>query len=172
MTPGQPNEEAAMSRILLAAAAAATLLAAGSAQAVGRAEVSYVQPERFSDAGFGSVERERTLKVLSQHFDRLAKRLPDGQVLKVEVTDVDLAGEVDTLSVHRLRVMGQLPDAPRMNLKFELRQGSQVLAQGEEQLIDLAYSLGSLRMRHHTGPLPYEARMLERWFDERLAGVR
>lgn len=160
-----------MKRSALVAAALA-LLAAGSAQAVGRAEVRYVQPERFSDAGFGAVERERTLKVLSHHFDRLAQRLPDGQVLTVDVTDVDLAGEVDTLAVHRVRVMGQLPDAPRMSLKFELRQGSQVLAQGEEQLIDMAYQLGSMRGRRDQ-PLVYEARMLERWFDERLiAGMR
>lgn len=159
-----------MIRTALAAAALA-LLAAGSAQAVGRAEVSFVQPERFSDAGFGSLERERTLKVLTQHFDRLAQRLPDGRVLKVAVTDVDLAGEVDTLAVHRIRVMGQLPDAPRMSLKFELLQGNQLVAQGEEQLIDMAYSLGSFRGRRDE-PLAYEARMLERWFDERIAGVR
>lgn len=157
------------SSVLVAAALA--LLSFGSAQAVGRAEVSFVQPERFSDAGFGTIERERTLKVLSQHFDRLAQRLPEGRVLKVAVTDVDLAGEVDTLAVHRVRVMGQLPDAPRMSLKFELLQGGQPLAQGEEQLIDMAYQLGSFRGRRDE-PLAYEARMLERWFDERIAGVR
>lgn len=163
-----------MKSSVLAAAALALVatLTAGAAHAVGRAEVRYVQPERFSDAGFGAVERERTLKVLSQHFDRLAQRLPDGQVLTVDVTDVDLAGEVDTLAVHRVRVMGQLPDAPRLSLKFELRQGSQLLAQGEEQLIDMAYQLGTFRGRHD-GPLVYEARMLERWFDDRLmASVR
>jgi Protein of unknown function (DUF3016) len=87
-----------MKRCALVVAALA-LLAAGAAQAVGRVEVRYVQPERFSDAGFGAVERERTLKVLSQHFDRLAQRLPDGQLLQVEVTDVDLAGEVDPLAL-------------------------------------------------------------------------
>ncbi len=159
-----------MIRSVLATAALA-LLAAGSAQAVGRAEVSFVQPEKFSDAGFGSVERARTLKALSQQFDRLAERLPDGQVLKVAVTDVDLAGEVDTLSVHPIRVMGQLPDAPRMTLKFELLQGDRLLASGEDQLTDLAYRLGALRTRD-SGPLPYEARMLERWFDARFAQAR
>ncbi len=162
-----------MTRTALAATVLALLgsLSMGSAQAVGRAEVSFVKPETFSDAGFGAIERERTLKVLTQHFDRLAQRLPDGQVLKVAVTDVDLAGEVDTLAVHRIRVMGQLPDAPRLSLKFELLQGSQRVAQGEEQLIDMAYSLGSFRGRRDE-PLAYEARMLERWFDERFAGVR
>lgn len=153
------------------AAAALALLATGSAQAVGRAEVSFVQPEKFSDAGFGALERERTLKMLAQHFDRLAQRLPDGRVLKVSVTDVDLAGEVDTLAVHRIRVMGQLPDAPRMSLKFELLQGDQPLARGEEQLIDMAYQFGQFRGRREE-PLAYEARMLERWFDERIAAVR
>jgi hypothetical protein len=160
-----------MKSTALVAAALALLATAGAAQAVGRAEVRYVQPERFSDAGFGAVERERTLEVLSRHFDRLAQRLPDGQVLSIAVTDVDLAGEVDTLALHRIRVMGQLPDAPRMSLKFELRQGSQLLAQGEDQLIDMAYQLGSFRGQRD-GPLVYEARMLERWFDERFAAMR
>lgn len=153
------------------AAAALALLAAGSAQAVGRAEVNFVQPEKFIDAGFGSLERQRNLKLVADQFDRLARRLPDGQVLKVEVTDLDLAGEVDTLSVHRIRVMGQLPDAPRLSLRFELQQDGRVLAAGQDDLIDMAYAMGASHLKG-TGPLPYEARMLERWFNDRLAGVR
>ncbi|GAB4042704.1 MAG: hypothetical protein Fur0014_15100 [Rubrivivax sp.] len=159
-----------MSRSALAAAALA-LLTAGSAQAIGRAEVNFVQPERFADAGFGSLERERNLRLVADHFDRLARRLPDGHVLKVEVTELDLAGEVDTLSLHRIRVMGQLPDAPRMALKFELLKDGQVLAAGEDRLIDMSYPMSRAGGRD-AGPLPYEARMLERWFDERLAAVR
>lgn len=156
------------------AIAAVALLGAAAAQASGRAEVRYVQPERYADAGFGAVEQERTQRVLTAHFDRLAQRLPDGQVLRVDVTDVDLAGEVDTLAFHRVRVLGQLPDAPRLGLKYELRQGEQVLAQGEERLTDLAYLDRSRGLRRDE-PLPYEGRLLDRWFSERLAkpaGVR
>lgn len=153
------------------AVAALALLAAGSAQAVGRAEVNFVQPEKYADAGFGSLERQRNLKLVADQFERLARRLPDGQVLKVEVTDLDLAGEVDTLSLHRIRVMGQLPDAPRLSMRFELLQDGRVLAAGQEDVVDGTYALGATHLLG-TGPLPYEARMLERWFDRRLAGVR
>ena len=118
---------------------AAGLLAAGAAQATGHAEVRYVAPENFTDAGFGAIERERTQNLLTRRIEQLASRLPDGQVLKVEVIDVDLAGEIDWMSPHRLRVMGQLPDAPRLSLRFELTQGGQVVARGEERITDLSY---------------------------------
>lgn len=149
-------------------AVAALLLAAAGAQAAGRAEVRYIAPERYADAGFGALELERTQRVLTSHFERLARRLPDGQVLRVDVTDVDLAGEVDTLALHRVRVLGQLPDAPRLGLKFELRQGERLLVQGEERLTDLAY-LDHGRALRRDEPLAYEGRLLERWFDERFA---
>lgn len=153
------------------ALATASLLAAGAAQATGRAEVHYIAPDRFTDAGFGAAERERTQSLLTHQIERLAARLPDGQVLKVEFTDVDLAGEVDWLSPHRLRVMGQLPDAPRLALRFELTKDGQVVARGEEQLRDLAYLVRRSGLKANE-PLPYESRMLSEWFSSRFAGTR
>lgn len=150
---------------------AASLLAAGTAQATGRAEVHYIAPDRFTDAGFGAVERERTQGLLTRQIERLAARLPDGQVLKVEFTDVDLAGEVDWLSPHRLRVMGQLPDAPRLALRFELTRDGQVVARGEEQLRDLSYLARRSGLKA-SEPLPYESRMLTEWFSARFASTR
>jgi hypothetical protein len=147
------------------------LLAAGAAQATGRAEVHYVAPDRFTDAGFGAVERERTQGLLTRQIERLASRLPDGQVLKVEITDVDLAGEVDSLGPHRLRVMGQLPDAPRLSLRFELTKDGQVVARGEEQLRDLSYLVRRSGLKAGE-PLPYESRMLSEWFSTRFASTR
>jgi hypothetical protein len=143
------------------------LLSATSAHALGRAEVRYIDPDTFTDAGFGTLERERTQRLLANHIDRLAKRLPDGQVLKVDITDVDLAGEVDVFSFHRMRVMGEVPDAPRLKLRFELLDGAQVLASGEEQLSDLGYLWRRSGLRP-SQPLPYESRMLETWFGERF----
>lgn len=155
-----------MNRIALTVAALA-LAAATSAQAVGRAEVRYVAPETFTDAGFGGLERERTQRLLSDHFERLAQRLPDGQVLRVDVTDVDLAGEVDVFSIHRIRVLGEVPDAPRLSLRFELLDGAQVLAAGEDKLSDMGYLWRRAGLRD-SEPLPYESRMLEVWFGERF----
>lgn len=150
---------------------AAGVLTTGAAQATGRAEVHYVAPEQFTDAGFGSVERERTQNLLTRQIEQLARRLPDGQVLKVEVTDVDLAGEIDWMSPHRLRVMGQLPDAPRLTLRFELTKDGRMVAQGEERLSDLAYLMRRSGLRSDLA-LPYESRMLAEWFDTRFASAR
>lgn len=161
-----------MRRPIIVSALLAALLAVGSAHAAGRADVRYVAPERFTDAGFGSVERERTQLLLTREVERLARRLPDGQLLTVEFIDVDLAGEVDWLSPQRLRVMGQLPDAPRLTLRFTLsRPDGQVLSQGEERLVDLAYLDRRIGLRRDTA-LPYESRLLGEWFETRIASAR
>lgn len=162
-----------MRRITFVSILAAALAGlAGSVQAAGRAEVRYVEPERFTDAGFGSVELERTQKLLTHEIERLARRLPDGQVLKVAFTDVDLAGEVDWLSPQRLRVMGQVPDAPRLTLRFELTLADgQVLTRGEERLVDLSYLHRRTGLKGDTA-LPYESRLLGEWFETRIASAR
>lgn len=160
-----------MSTTPLFAAAAIAALCATPVQASGVAEVQYQQPEQFTDAGFGSVERERTQTLLRRQIERLAQRLPDGQRLKVTFTDVDLAGEVDAFSPHRLRIMGQLPDAPRLALRFELTQDGRVVAQGQEQLSDLAY-LARRSGLDRQDALPYENRLLAEWFAQRFASAR
>lgn len=156
---------------LLSVAGLLAVLAAGPAQAAGEAEVQYQQPERYTDAGFGIAERERTQALLTRQLERLAQRLPDGQRLKVTFTDIDLAGEVDAFSPHRLRVMGQLPDAPRLALRFELTQDGQVVARGEERLSDMAYLVRRSGLDSREA-LPYEMRLLSEWFEQRFAAAR
>lgn len=158
-------------RLALSAAVLGAAVAAVPAHAAGVAEVHYAQPERFTDAGFGSVERERTQALLKAQIERLASRLPEGQRLSVTFTDVDLAGEIDHFSPHGLRVLGQLPDAPQLSLRFELTQDGQVVARGEERLRDLAYLVrrGGLDRQ---AALPYESRLLAEWFEQRFAAAR
>lgn len=154
---------------------AASLFVAGvmalPAQARGLAEVHYVQPEQFTDAGFGVLARERTQALLTAQIEALARRLPDGQRLRITFTDVDLAGEIDVFGPHGLRVMGLVPDAPRLSLRFELTQGGQVVARGEEQLRDLSYLIRRTGLDARTD-LPYENRLLTEWFEQRFAGPR
>lgn len=158
-------------RLALSATALALATLAAPAHAAGVAEVHYNQPERFTDAGFGSVERERTQALLKAQVERLASRLPDGQRLSVTFTDVDLAGEIDHFSPQGLRVMGLLPDAPRLSLRFELTQDGQVVTRGEEQLRDLTY-LARRSGLDRQAALPYESRLLTEWFEQRFAAAR
>lgn len=160
-----------MNRIASHLAAALLALAATTpAAASGRAEVRWAEPSHFTDAGFGAREIERTQRVLGAHIERLAARLPDGQVLAVEVRDVDLAGELEMFTADQLRVLGRAPDRPRLDLRFELRAGGEVLRRGEAVLTDLAYLDHGVGLRRGE-PLEHERRLLDRWFDEQIAST-
>lgn len=136
--------------------------------AAGSAEVRYLQPQKFTDAGFGSFERERTLLSLTQHFDALARRLPDGQTLRVEVLDVDLAGEVWPRGPNEVRVLRGRADWPHMTLRYTLLDGSRTVKAGEARLADMSYLFSPQRIQQY-GDLPYEKRMLDDWFKETIA---
>jgi hypothetical protein len=155
---------AATSRTLLLAS---LLVASSAALGADRAEVSFRDPVNFADAGFGTVERERNLGLLAAHLHHLAERLPAGQSLHVEMLDVDLAGEIQLIRTHPIRVVGNTADAPQIVLRFELRDGAKVVRSGEERLIDVGYQW-SLPDRFDDAPLRFERRMLDNWFEQRF----
>ncbi|MDH5340573.1 MAG: DUF3016 domain-containing protein [Rubrivivax sp.] len=161
-----------LSQPCLALSAVAMLALAGNAHAVGSADVHFVNPQAYTDAGFGPVENERTQRRLAARLERLAQQLPDGQVLQVQVQDIDLAGETGTLALHEhRRVLGRLPDRPRLTLSFQLLAGDQVLKQGQDVLtadMDYLTRVGTLRPGT---PLEFEGRLLDEWFAQRVAPV-
>jgi hypothetical protein len=149
---------------LLAFAALAGVLHAPVAQAAGTVEVSYVEPEKFTDIGWGSFNRERTLDHLTTIFETLGRFLPDGQTLRVEVLDVDLAGEARLGTVNERRVLRGGIDWPQVKLRYTLLADNKVIKSAEEQLRDINY-LSTLRgLTATSSNLPYEKRMIENWF--------
>src|SRR4051812_20977153 len=74
---------------LLAALAIAPLAALA-----GTAEVRYLDPGRFTDLATSRTDEESNMKALGAHLQVLAQALPAGQVLRIDVLDVDLAGYV------------------------------------------------------------------------------
>ncbi|MFN9764584.1 MAG: DUF3016 domain-containing protein [Pseudomonadota bacterium] len=153
------------------AAVALALALAPPAQAAGRAEVRYVEPERFSDVGRGALDRERVLAALGAQFERLAARLPDGRTLRVEVLDVDLAGALEPTRGGEVRVLRGTTDAPRITVRWTLLEGERTLRGGVDRVSDLGY-LFDAGPRARDGEFSYEARMLERWFDENVAPAK
>lgn len=145
---------------------AAMLTLAGAAQATGVAEVKWIEPEKFHDIGLGSFERERNQQALEDIFKQLARQLPDGQTLKIEVTQVDLAGEMRPGSVRDYRIVRGGVDWPRMSVRYSLQAGAQTIKAGQAQIADMNYLFGTRPVQASEGPLPYEKRMLSRWFEE------
>lgn len=152
--------------------AAALVALARAAHAAGTAEVRFVEPERFSDAGRNPFDREQALAALTTHFNQLAQRLPDGQRLRVEVLDLDLAGEQILRRGSEVRVMRGAADWPQMRLRWTLEQGGTTLKSGEDRLSDLAYLSGRAAPASSEGAFPHEKRLLTQWFRAQFEGAR
>ena len=152
------------------AAGLAAALLAGPAWAAGRVELSFQEAEKFADIGRSAADRDRALSGLRAHFDRYAKRLPEGRTLTVAITDVDLAGEIrPTGRGDELRVLRGEADWPRITLSYTLSENGRPLAAGSERLSDMAYmQTGGSR---DAGELYYERRMLDRWFAKTILGA-
>jgi len=153
-------------------AALAALCLLSSATAMAGAQVTFVHPDRFSDLPFAASDRERVLKDLQQHFDKLAATLPAGQQLAVEVTDIDLAGQVrmTRLRGQDIRIMDGRADWPHMTLRYTITQGGQVIKTGQDRLSDMDYQHHLIRYSS-SDTLRYEKNMLDQWFHE-LTGTR
>lgn len=146
----------------------AGLICCVAAQAAGSVKIDFKEPDRFSDIGFGHLERERNLRVLSEHMQRWQSRLPDGQELAIEVLNVDLAGEVHPWRLPSdVRVLTGRADWPHMELRWQLKSGQQVLKGGTDRLSDMNY-LGHVARLRYPEALSYEVRMLDDWLRERV----
>ena len=137
--------------------------AVAQAQATGSVEVQWLKPETYTDAGRSSTDRERVMQTLGAHLQKLGQQLPPGQVLKLAITDLDLAGEIDLFRWHDLRVLRGRTDWPRMSLRYALSADGRPLKSGEAQLQDMSYLFSPLlSMRQED--LAFEKRMLNQWF--------
>jgi hypothetical protein len=142
------------------------VLAAGTAQAAGTVQVSYVNPDKFADIGWTTWDKEDSLKVLTRHFETMAGRyLADGQQLRIEVLDVDLAGELrpSSRAGHDLRVLIGGADWPRINLRYTLEAAGQPPRRDDVRVTDMNYARRFTSVEGNE-PLHAEKRMLDDWF--------
>ena len=157
---------------LSALAVVVALACGGAARAAGTVEVKFVDPDQFSDAGRGSIDIERTVKAFTEHLQGLGKALPDGQTLRLSVTDIDLAGELrPTRHGSDVRVLRGRADWPRVNLRYELMDGGRTLKSGEARLSDISYQQVSLGL-YRNDAYAYEMRMLDRWFKDDIVAAK
>ena len=152
---------------------ASLFAAAASAAVAGTVSVSFVNTASYADAGTTAWDEEANLKTLAGHLEKLGQRgLPAGQVLKVEIRDVDLAGWVrPTRDGSQVRVLRGRADEPRITLRYTLEENGKVLRSGEESIADKDYANGTFAGRD-SASLYYEKRMLDAWFKARFVEGR
>jgi hypothetical protein len=144
------------------------LLAVGGVQAAGTVQVSFVDPDRFADVRDRAFTREQNLDALKKVLAEAASPyVADGQTLKIEVLDVDLAGETRPgAHVTDLRVLRGRADWPRVTLRWSL-EGAGTARSGEAVVQDMAY-LQRTPPPLAYGHLVYERRMLGEWFRQQF----
>lgn len=131
-------------------------------------EVTWTDYEKYRDIrpssnGGRKQFRENTFKNLEKHFAKLAENLPEGQVFKIEVTDVDLAGDTNAGGINNYRIVKDIY-FPRMNFSYQLvnADGSEVVS-AEVALKDMNFLMGS-SLKYRNQSLGYEKKMLDDWF--------
>ncbi|MFG6448064.1 DUF3016 domain-containing protein [Roseateles sp. BYS180W] len=150
-----------------------SLLCLGFAQMVcaaavdAQVSVDFTKPEQFSDIGFTHAERERALNAIKYHFERHASQLPAGSRLKIQVADVDLAGEIEPNFAGRsLRVMRGIT-LPRLEFSYALVVEGKSEERGEARITDLNY-LSQHSLRDSNEPFRYEKELIDRWFADQF----
>ena len=132
-------------------------------------EVTWTSPEKYRDIHPGEENKkrfqERVMKNLEEHILKLAEKLPEGQSIKMNVTDVDLAGDVNHGSIHRVRVVKDLY-FPRMKFEYELvSSDGKTIDKGEVDLKDMNF-LRTGHLKYRTDSLGHEKKMLDDWFKD------
>lgn len=153
--------------------ATAAVMAQGAMTANAAVIVTFTQPEAYADMPFAPSDKDRVMKDLQRHFDKLGTQLPQGQDLRVEVLDIDLAGRIEPQLRfgHDIRVLKGRADWPAIQLRYSIESQGKVLRGGEARVDDKSY-LDHLNRYSANEPLRYEKRMLDEWFKTVLREVR
>ncbi|TYK65844.1 DUF3016 domain-containing protein [Colwellia echini] len=131
-------------------------------------EVTWTDYKDYRDINPGngnrSSFRESVFHNLEEHFAKLAATLPEGQTLKIDVTDVDLAGDTRVASINDIRVIKEIYP-PRMTFSYVLENADGSVVQTDEvQAQDMSFMTNS-RLKYRNDMVGYEKKMLDDWFE-------
>jgi hypothetical protein len=163
-----------MKTISKAALVVFALIAATSAFAPAFAEVqvTFTNPDSYRDAmshgSYGARERASVLRRLEAHMHKLGERyLAEGETLKIEVLDLDLAGREEWWhGPQDLRVMRDIT-SPVMKVRYTLQRNGETLSSGDERITDRHYLMNS-SAGFDSDALRFEKAMLKDWFRARF----
>ncbi|MCF2949135.1 DUF3016 domain-containing protein [Paraglaciecola aquimarina] len=134
--------------------------------AMAKVEVVWTNPEKYVDIKdpFNGMQntKEDAFYNIEKVLKRLAKKLPDGYLLKLDVTDLDLAGETQSRNFRVVRDM--FP--PRMEFSYQLLDGGDnVLAENQENIRDTSF-MNKVSLRYKNEAYGFEKQLIEDWFKD------
>lgn len=138
----------------------------GLAQAA-TVEVTFTEPKSYADMRAGEQNSHQFKKDVFYNIEKLltklAEDLPEEQVLKIEFTDIDLAGDIDMFDARLFRVVKSMYP-PRLAFNYQLMaKDKSVIKQGVENIRDTAFMMHE-SLRYKNEMFGYEKQLLEKWF--------
>ncbi|GLX82898.1 DUF3016 domain-containing protein [Thalassotalea eurytherma] len=158
-----------MKKLVTALFATIAIASSGSVFA-GTSEITWTNPEKYTDMRPANETKkgfqQRTFRNLEKHVTKLASDLPEGYTLKMDVTDVNLAGEVQMRSTQMIRVVDRV-FIPSMKFSYQLvdASGAVVKEEAEVKLKDMNFMDSSAANRYRSQSFSYEKVMLDKWFN-------
>ncbi|SEL20546.1 Protein of unknown function [Roseateles sp. YR242] len=132
-----------------------------------QAQVSFKEPDKFSDLGDTQWDRRNAMKQIEEHLKQQAGRELPGKQLKIVFTDIDLAGELEPrVSANRVRVMRSIT-IPRMEFTYTLTENDKVLSEGKAVINDMNYQ-SSMNRYFDSEPFRFEKKLLDDWMAKEL----
>ncbi len=135
-----------------------------------RADVTFLEPEKFTDVRASlSDTRDRYgyLDQLREYIGRVSlEYVPEGHRLLITFTDIDLAGDFPparSAAMDNIRVMKMIYP-PRMVFSYRVTDvEGKVVKQGKEELTDMNY-LTTMSLTDRGDVLRYDKALLSDWF--------
>lgn len=141
-----------------------------SLNASAEAIVTFAHPANMADVPRSAIDRENMEWHFREHFAHLSKQLPAGQNLKVEMLDIDLAGnEFPRVAIRDVRVLKGRADWPRLHLRYTIEQDGQAVRTGEAKLSNPNYLMGVNRYTHEM--YSHEKQMVEDWWRKEVVAA-
>ena len=156
----------------MSVALASSLLASMQASAAS-VQVEWREPDSYRDIHPGGSSREQfratTFTDLEHNFSELAKSLPDNQLLKIVVRDLDLAGHVNVKSKTQRRRFISSSYFPRMKFSYKLYDQSGQLLKAGGAYLKRPDFIASTAQEYKDKTLGYEKQMIDLWYAETFA---
>lgn len=155
---------------LLLLALACLTLASGCASSRksggGAATVQFIEPQRFTDfveAGAAPANQDRLMRNLDDFIQRTGRQIvPAGQTLELDITDIDLPGQMSRGPRSTRVIRGNESAQVRLNYRL-LDAGGDVRREGSERLTRNPTSLGIQRSFDRDRNLKLVADAIRAW---------
>lgn len=107
--------------------------------------------------------REQFFKEIEEHISELVQTLPENNSLKLVITNVDLAGNIQFVGTRQLRIVKEI-FMPKIWLSYELTDDSGKVIKSETVEIKDSSFLNHTNSRLERESFGHEKAMLTRWF--------